>query len=158
MKKLTLLLCVVLVVLLGLAMVFYVGGTLSARPSAHAASAADYPEAYGAIRGVLASGAAPQLFADPALPESPDGYTLVDITIDLYNRGLFRAEWLDVTVAGAPGDVAVYSLSGEAGDIDARGAGQINAKLITAAAADAARSFEIQYYVYGMKRSITVKV
>ena len=156
MKKLTLLLSLLLVVLLGLAMVYYVGGTLSARPAVHAAAASDYPEAYGAIREVLASGAAPQVFADPALPEEPDGYALVDVTIELYNRGLFPAEWLDVTAVGAPGDVAVYSLSGEGSDIDARGSGQVNLKLVTTAGADAPRSFEIHYYVYGMKRTITV--
>ena len=157
MKKLTLLLCVILVVLLGLTMFFYVGGTLSARPGVHSASAADYPEAYQSIRGVLRSGAAPQVFADPDLPEDPDSYALVDVTIELYNRGLFPAEWLDVAASPAPGDVAVYSLSGGASDIDARGSGQVNLKLITTASADAARSFEIQYYVYGMKRSVTVK-
>lgn len=158
MKKLTLLLCVILVVLLGLTALFYVGGTLSARPGAHAAGAADYPDAFEAIRGVLKSGAAPQVFESGALGEDPAGYTLVDITIDLYNRGLFTAEWLDIALDGAPGDVAVYSLSGVGSDIEARGSGQVNLKLITAAAADAPRAVDIHYYVYGLKRTIRVKI
>lgn len=156
MKKLSLLLGVVLVLLLGLAVYFYVGGTLSARPSVHTASAADYPEAYGTIRALVASGAVTQLFDAAPLPESPEGYALVDVTIDLYNRGLFAAEWLDIRAEAAPGDIAVYSLTGEGGDIDARGSGQVNLKLITAGAPDAPRRYSIEYYIYGMKRTIRV--
>lgn len=158
MKKLTLLLSVVLVVLLGIVMVFYVGGTLSARPSVHSAAAADYPEAYKSIRGVLDSGAAPQVFDGAALPESPDGVSLVDVTIDLNNRGLFPAEWLDARAVPVPGDIAVYSLSGVGSDVDARGVGQANLKLVTTADPAVQRFFEVQYYVYGMKRSLTVRV
>ena len=133
MKKLTLLLCLVFLLLLGLTAYFYVGGTLSARPSVRMASAADYPEAFQSVR------------------------ELVDITIDLYNRGLFAAEWLDIRTDGVPGDIAVYSLTGEGSDIEARGTGQVNLKLVTTAAPDAPRACTIQYYIYGMKRTITVR-
>ena len=129
---------------------------LSARPGVHSASAADYPEAYQSIRGVLRSGAAPQVFADPDLPEDPDGYALVDVTIELYNRGLFPAEWLDVAASPAPGDVAVYSLSGEGTSLPARSEGQVNLKLITAADPGPGRTVTVEYYVFGVKRRITV--
>ena len=156
MKKLTLLLSLVLILLLGLAVYFYVGGTLSARPTVHTASAADYPEAFGSIRNLVDTGAVSQLLDTAPLDGDPSRYTLVDITIDLYNRGMFAAEWLDARVEGAPGDIAVYSLTGEGSDIEARGSGQINLKLITSAAPDAARKCVIHYYIYGMKRAITV--
>ncbi len=156
MKKLTLLLSLVLVLLLGLAVYFYVGGTLSARPSVQTASAADYPEAFDTIRNLVDSGAVAQLLDTARVEDDPSRYTLVDITIDLYNRGLFAAEWLDIRTDGAPGDIAVYSLTGEGSDIEARGSGQVNLKLITTAPPDAARRCTIQYYIYGMKRTVSV--
>jgi D-alanyl-lipoteichoic acid acyltransferase DltB (MBOAT superfamily) len=70
--------------------------------------------------------------------------------------GMFAAEWLDIRVEGVPGDVAVYSLTGEGSDIEARGSGQVNLKLITAAAPDTPHRCVIQYYIYGMKRTIAV--
>ena len=157
MKKLTLLLCLVFLLLLGLTAYFYVGGTLSARPSVRMASAADYPEAFQSVRELVDSGAVAQRFGDAPLEDDPGRYTLVDITIDLYNRGLFAAEWLDIRTDGVPGDIAVYSLTGEGSDIEARGTGQVNLKLVTTAAPDAPRACTIQYYIYGMKRTITVR-
>ena len=156
MKKLTLLLSLVLILLLGLAVYFFIGGTLSARPSVQTASAADYPEVFNSVRGLVESGAVSQLLDTAPLGDDPSRYTLVDITIDLFNRGMFAAEWLDIRVEGVPGDVAVYSLTGEGSDIEARGSGQVNLKLITAAAPDTPHRCVIQYYIYGMKRTIAV--
>ena len=157
MRKLTALLAIVFTLMLGFAAWFYFGGTLRAQVYIRTASAADYPEAYGAIRGLLASGSAPQLFDGSPLADDPNGYTLVDVTVTLANRGLFPAEWLDISAEPAPGDVAVYALTGEGTDIAARDSGQVNLKLITTAPADAGRTIVIQYYVYGMARRISVK-
>ena len=55
------------------------------------------------------------------------------------------------------GDIAVYALTGEGSDIAARDSGTVNLKLITTAPADARRTIRVQYYVYGMKREITVE-
>ena len=157
MRKLTAILVVVLVLLAGLTAWFYLGGTLRAQVFIQTANAADYPEAYGAIRSLLASGSAPQTFADPALPEDPSPYTLVDINIRLTNRGLFPAEWLDIRADAIEGDIAVYALTGEGSDIHARDSGTVNLKLITVAPSDATRDIHVQYYVHGMKREIVVK-
>lgn len=156
MRKLTALLSVVLVLLLGFAAWFYLGGTLRAQVYIQTARAADYPEAFGAIRSLIASGSAPQAFAG-SLPEDPAGYTLADITVTLTNRGLFPAEWLDIRCEAAEGDIAVYALTGEGSDVAPRGSSQVNLKLITTASPDTARPIRIQYYVHGMKRAVTVR-
>lgn len=157
MRKLTAVLATVLFLLICLAGAFWFGGTLRAAPFIRTARAADYPEAFGSIRELLASGSAIQALSGDAVSEDPSGYTLVDITVALTNRGLFSAEWLDITTRGAPGDIAVYAVTGEGSDIPARGSGQVNLKLITTARADVARDVIIQYYVHGMKRTITVR-
>ena len=66
-------------------------------------------------------------------------------------------ESLTIRTDGVPGDIAVYSLTGEGSDIEARGTGQVNLKLVTTAAPDAPRACTIQYYIYGMERTITVR-
>ena len=157
MRKLTAILAAVLVLLAGFAAWFYLGGTLRAQVFIQTANAADYPEAYGAIRSLLASHSAPQTFSDPSLPEDPSPYTLVDVNVTLANRGLFPAEWLDIRAEAVEGDIAVYALTGEGSDIAARDSGTVNLKLITTAPADARRVIRVQYYVYGMKREITVE-
>lgn len=155
MKKLTILLGVIFVFLLAGVILFFVGGTLNAQVQTLTANAAEYPEAFASIRNVLESNSAPQYFSAVGLGEA-NQYTLVDVTITLSNPGLFSAEWLDIHAEGTAGDVAVYSLTGSGSSIDARSQGQVNLKLITTAAPSAIRSYEIQYYVYGMKRSITI--
>jgi len=157
MRKLTILLAIVLVLMLGFAGWFYLGGTLRGEVAAQSAPAADYPEAFGAIRSVLEGGAAPQVLGGGGLSEDPSPYTLVDINVTLTNRGLFPAEWLHISMAGAPGDIAVYAVTGEGSDVPPRDSATVNLKLVTTAAADAPRGIVIQYYVHGMKREITVR-
>jgi len=150
-------LALVFLLLLGFAGWFYLGGTLRAEMSVRTASAAEYPEAFAAIRDLVNAHQAPQALGSEGVRESPGGYTLVDVTVTLWNRGLFPAEWLHVTAGGIPGDVAVYALTGEGGDIAPRDSGEVNLKLITTASADAQRDISIEYYVHGMKRAITVR-
>ena len=154
MRKLTAVLTLILMLLLGFGGWFYIGGTLHSQVSIQTARAAEYPEAYGAIRRLLDSGAAPQILDGGALSEDPSAYTLVDITVALTNRGLFPAEWLDMRLQGAEGDIAVYAITGEGSDIAARDRGQVNLKLITTAPPDAERRVLIQYHIHGMKRQI----
>lgn len=157
MRKLTVPLSIILILLLAFAAWFYLGGTLRAETYIQTARAADYPQAFAAIRALLASGSAPQVLGGDAVTEDPSAYTLADITVTLTNRGLFPAEWLDIRTEAVEGDVAVYALTGEGRDIAARDSGQVNLKLITTARADATRNIHIQYYVHGMKREITVR-
>jgi len=121
------------------------------------ASAAEHPEAFESIKTVLASGSAPQLFSTDALDNAAN-YSLVDVSIILTNRGIFDAEWLNIQLKGVTGDIAVYSLTGDGTDVAARSSGQVNLKLITRAPANSARSVSIQYYVYGVSRTIEIPV
>ena len=155
MKKLTLLLGAVLALMLVCAGIFWFGGALHAEPRVLTAGAAEYPDVFQSIRSVLKSGAAPQTFDGAALGEA-DCYTMMDITLTLRNRGFLPAEWLHMELAGEPGDVAVYSLSGEGTSLPARSEGQVNLKLITAADPGPGRTVTVEYYVFGVKRRITV--
>ena len=157
MRKLTAILAIILIILAGFAAWFWFGGTLRAQVYIQTARAADYPEAYGAIRRLVASGSAPQTFEGARLDEDPAAYTLADVTVTLTNRGLFPAEWLDIHAEAAPGDIAVYSLTGEGSDIPARDTAQVNLKLVTTAMPDAVRDITIQYHIHGMQRKITVR-
>ena len=155
MKKLTLFLGLLLALMLGFVGVFWLGGSLVAEPRVLTAGAAEYPTVFESIRGVLATGAAPQTFDANPLGDA-ENYTMMDVTIALKNRGFFPAEWLHVECAAQPGDIAVYSLTGEGSDIPARGSGQVNLKLITTSASLEGRTVSLEYYVHGMKRTITV--
>ena len=155
MKPLNVFLALLLVLALAFVAFFFVGGSLSPAVSRISAHASDHPEAFASIQNVIRSSAAPQVFTAD-IPADAANYTLLDVNITLTNRGIFDAEWLNITVNGANGDVAVYSLTGQGSDVPARSASAINLKLITRAAADAPRSVELQYYVFGMSRRITV--
>ena len=136
---------------------FYTGGTLHAQVTSITAGAAEYPDAFASIRNVVSTGTAPQMFSVDPL-DDPANYTLVDVSMTLANRGIFDAEWLNIQVQGVTGDVAVYSLTGDGADVPARSTAQANLKLITRAAKDSVRSIRIQYYVYGISRTITLQV
>ncbi|MBQ3574459.1 MAG: hypothetical protein IJA26_02230 [Clostridia bacterium] len=154
-KPSTIILSLILIVIIAFGAFFYAGGTLQAQVSCISANAGDHPEAFVSIQNVLQSNSAPQLFSTDPLGD-PANYSLLDISISLTNRGIFDAEWLNIQLAGITGDVAVYSLTGDGTDIGARSSGQVNLKLLTRASADSPRSVSIQYYVYGISRTITV--
>ena len=155
MKKRTVILAVVFLLLAAALGVYFAGGTLSAQVQVITAPASDYPDAYKSIVNVIESGSAPAYFSQEKLSGSSK-YTLMDVTIHLSNPGLFPAEWLEVTAGGISGDVAVYSLTGAGSTVDARSGGSVNLKLITTADAKAPRIYTVEYYVLGMKRAIHV--
>jgi len=136
--------------------VFLPGGTLRGEAAIQSAPAADYPEAFGAVRSILEGGTAPQVLDGGSLSEDPSPYRLMDINVTLSNRGLFPAEWLHISMEGAAGDIAVYAVTGEGSDVAPRDTITVNLKLVTTAAPDAPRRIAIQYYVHGMKREIIV--
>ena len=156
MRRSTIILTSVLAVMVLLAGVFWMGGTLSARMEAVTAGAADYPEAFESIKSVVEAGAAPQELGEP-LPEEASLCRLEDVTLSLYNPGLISAEWVSVTVEAAPGDVAVYSLTGEGDTIPGRSTGTLNLKLIARSDAPDARTYRVEYYVFGVKRTLRVR-
>jgi len=148
-------LSLLLIVIIAFGAFFYAGGTLQAEVSCISANAGDHPEAFASIENVLDSKSAPQLFSTDPLGD-PANYSLLDISIALANRGIFDAEWLNIQLKGITGDVAVYSLTGDGIDVAARSGSQINLKLVTRAPIDSPRSVSIQYYVYGISRTIDV--
>ena len=156
MRKLTALLTVVLALMLGFGGWFYLGGTLRGELAAQSAPAADYPEAFAAVRSILEGGTAPQMLDGDVLAEDPSPYRLMDINVTLSNRGLFPAEWLHISMEGAPGDIAVYAVTGEGSDVAPRDSVTVNLKLVTTASPAAPRRIVIQYYVHGMKREISI--
>ena len=156
MRRLTAVLGTVFFILICMAGAFRFGGTLHAAPLIRTARAADYPEAFGSVRALLEGGAAPQVLDGGGLSEDPSPYTLMDINVTLTNRGLYPAEWLHISAVGAPGDIAVYAITGEGSDVAPRDSATVNLKLVTTADVDAPRQIVIQYYVHGMKREITV--
>lgn len=153
MKKLNVFLLIVLLLLLALVAVFFIGSRLSAEIHIVTAPAAEHPDAFASIQNVLASGSAPQQFTG-SIPASPEGCTLMDVTITLTNPGFIPAEWIDVSVTGLPGDIAVYSLTGAGSDIPARSSGQINLKLITTESPSASRPLRLTYHVLGRSLSL----
>jgi len=155
MPKSTLVLGIVFALLVTLAGLFLLGGTLSAQVEAVTASASDYPAALESIRAIVEGGQAPQYFDEP-LPADAAQCQLENVTITLSNRGLIDAEWLSVTVDGAPGDIAVYSISGESDTVAARTLGTLNLKLISLKSGAGSRVYHVEYYVYGMKRTLAV--
>ena len=154
-RTLTIFLSLILILMLSFCAYFYAGGTLHAEVSCIAAPAAEYPGAFEAVREVLAAGSAPALFTTD-IPGDASACSLLDVNIILTNRGLFDAEWLNIQPMGADGDIAVYSLTGDGTDVPSRSTGQINLKYVTRGSADAPRRLNIQYYVYGISRTIEV--
>lgn len=155
MKPATGILSLILILMLAFGAFFYTGGTLVAQANSITANAAEHPDAFESIKSVLASGSAPQLFSADALDDAAN-YSLVDISIALTNRGIFDAEWLNIQLEGVTGDIAVYSLTGDGTDVAARSSSQINLKLVTRAPADSPRRVSVQYYVYGISRTIEI--
>lgn len=153
MKPATAVFSLILALMLAFCALFYVGGTLKADAQSVTADAASYPEAFRSIADVVASGAAPLSFTSEPIGD-PAQYTLIDINVTLSNRGLFAAEWLNISVEPTAGDVAVYSLSGNGLDVAARSAQQANLKLLTRAGRDSVRKITVQYYVFGVSRTI----
>lgn len=153
MKPATVIFSLILILMLAFCALFYAGGTLMIDSQSVTADAASYPEAYKSIAGVIESGAAPLVFSSEAVGDAAQ-YTLFDINFSLTNRGIFDAEWLNINVEPAPGDVAVYSLTGNGLDVPARSAEQANLKLVTRAGADSKRKITVQYYVYGISRTV----
>ena len=155
MKRSTVILCAVFAVLLLGWALFLLGGTLSARISVSKASAADDPDAYASIRNIFSSGTALELFADD-IPSDASDIRLEDITITLANRGLVDAEWISVDILPAQGDLMLYAFTGEGGTVPARTMGTLNMKMACRAEGDGRRRYRIEYWIYGMKRTITV--
>ena len=154
MKLIHKILLVILALAVAFTLWFHWTSRLSCRATVTAARAEDIAEAFQAAAAIVHSGAAYRTFSPDDL-ETAEGYSLIDASIQLKNRGMYDAEWLEITVDPADADVAVYSVSGAAGDVPAFSEGRVNLKLITRDPT-ARRSVTIGYYVLGMHKSVTV--
>ena len=155
MRTLTVFLSLILILMLSFCAYFYAGSTLQVEVRCITAPASEYPETFESVRHVLATGSAPIVLSGESLGDA-SACSLVDVNIILTNRGIFAAEWLNIQTKGAEGDIAVYSLTGDGSDVLARSTGQVNLKFVTRASGSVPRSLTIQYYVYGISRTIEV--
>ncbi|MBQ8973095.1 MAG: hypothetical protein IJ074_08465 [Clostridia bacterium] len=155
MRKINLVLLILLLLMIVFSIYFVQGGNLRSKVYVSTQSGWENPEAFESIRNILNSGAAPQTF--DALPEDVERCSTMDITLRLTNVGLFAAEWIDIALEPQAGDIAVYSLEGEGATVPARSSLQINLKLVTAQPAGQ-RVVRLNYYVYGMQKTIRIKV
>lgn len=155
MRRSTVALAAVLAALALCAGLFWVCGTLRAEVNVETARATEHPSAWEAVRDALAADQAAQVFSE-SLPDDPADGRLEDVTIVFSNPGLLPAEWISVSVIPAPGDVAVYSVANEGIDAPGRGTAQVNLKLVARADGTGARAYRVQYYVFGLRRTITV--
>lgn len=154
MKGLKIALAVLLAALVAFAVYFFVGGTLRTEVYTASTDAVEAADAFSEAVSALRSGAASEVFLDE-IPDSAEGYRIVEVSITLQNRGLFAAEWLTVSVSPGPLDVAAYSMNLPASDLAPGAETTLNMRLLSRSG-ESARSVTIQYYVLGMKRTLTV--
>ncbi|MBE5808035.1 MAG: hypothetical protein E7317_06820 [Clostridiales bacterium] len=153
MRKLNLVLLILLLLMVVFVIYFQWGSNLHTRATVDYQPADAQPDLIRSMQRNAAAGALPQQFAE--LPADIAGCTLVTIDVVLTNAGMIDAEWLDISVSPAAGDIAVYQLSGEGATIRARSSGQVSLQLLTTRPAER-RSVRLNYYVYGIEKTITV--
>jgi hypothetical protein len=151
----TVLLCILIVMLVG---VIQQNNAAKLKTSATrlTTDAAEQPDAISAIIKMFNSDTLPFKFTD-ALPSTAEGCSLVDVDINLKNNGTESADWLEVEVEPAEGDLAVYSLTGVETSIVPGATGNVNLKFVTSAVPEVTRRIVIKYYVHGQMYSVAVK-
>lgn len=158
MKALTISLSVIAVLLIALIAVFLTGVTLGADASVIALPATQDPLGFAAAMEIVQEGAAPAVFA-PLEGESAAGYTVAEATVTFRNSGFFDAEWLTFQVSPAGGDLAVWSQSADKLDVPARSQATLTLSFLSNADSPAAgRTLEVEYYVLGMRRTMSVPI
>ena len=135
--------------LLALIAVFWFGGALEAEIAI--APAITGEEALAAVEDAQ-NGLALHTYA--SIDETQD-CALTDITITFANSGLFDAEWLTCSLVPGAGDVALYAQSDIKLDVEARSQAQLTLRVLTQGDG-AGRTLDVEYYVLGMRRTMTV--
>ena len=149
MKALSIVLAVVAACLLALIAVFWFGGALEAEVAIAPAITGD--EALAAVEDAQ-NGLALHTYA--SIDETRD-CALTDITVTFANSGLFDAEWLTCSLVPGAGDVALYAQSDIKLDVEARSQAQLTLRVLTQGDG-AGRALNVEYYVLGMRRTMTV--
>ena len=156
MKVLSIVLSVIAALLIALIAVFFIGAALDAD-----VSVATLPAAQDAL-GFAAAVESVQLESAPAIYETLESvaaadYAVTDITVTFHNKGFFAAEWLTFEFIPATGDVALCTQSADRLDLPARSEAQLTFSLLSKeGASGAGRSLNVEYYVLGMRRTMTV--
>ena len=149
MKALSIVLAVVAACLLALIAVFWFGGALGAEVAI--APAVTGEEALDAVEDAQ-NGLALHTYA--SIDETRD-CALTDITITFANGGLFDAEWLTCSLVPGAGDAALCAQSDIKLDVAARSQAQLTLQVLTQGGG-AGRALNVEYYVLGMRRTMTV--
>ena len=156
MKVLSIVLSVIAALLIALIAVFFIGAALDAD-----VSVATLPATQDAL-GFAAAVESVQLESAPAIYETLESvaaadYAVTDITVTFHNKGFFAAEWLTFEFIPATGDVALCTQSADRLDLPARSEAQLTFSLLSKeSASDAGRALNVEYYVLGMRRTMTV--
>ena len=156
MKALSIVLSVIAALLIALIAVFFIGAALDAD-----VSVATLPAAQDAL-GFAAAVESVQLESAPAIYETLESvaaadYAVTDITVTFHNKGFFAAEWLTFEFIPATGDMALCTQSADRLDLPARSEAQLTFSLLSKeGASDAGRALNVEYYVLGMRRTMTV--
>ena len=141
MKVLSIVLSVIAALLIALIAVFFIGAALDAD-----VSVATLPATQDALG-----------FAAAVESVAAADYEVTDITVTFHNKGLFAAEWLTFEFIPATGDVALCTQSADRLDLPARSEAQLTFSLLSKeSASDAGRALNVEYYVLGMRRTMTV--
>lgn len=154
MKRTNLVLAAILILILIFCIILTAGSRLKTEISYVSAASSEHPETYITILDILENGIAPQQFTN-VIPDSDAGISLLSISVTATNPGLLDAEWLQLSVEPASGDIAVYSVSGTDTDIAAGESSTSTVKLITRTP-DEKRKIHLTYYILGKQKSITI--
>ena len=158
MKALTIALSVIAGLLIALIVVFFTGAALGADVSVTTLPAAQDALGFAAAVENVREGTCSAVFAAMESEEADD-YTVTEVTVAFRNNGLFDAEWLTFEVTPGAGDLAVWSQSAEMLDVPARSEATLTLSLLSRAGSPVAgRTLEVEYYVLGMQRAMSLPI
>ena len=154
MKALKIALAVFLGALIAFAAFFWFSSSLKTEVQVVEVEAQTQQEAFDSARDLLLAGIAPEVFQEE-IPESSNGYTLTDVNLTLTNAGPFEAEWITWEIVPGEFDIALYSFTAPQGDLASGEETVINMKFLSRAGEDS-RTVTLQYYVFGLKRTLNI--
>lgn len=139
MKVASVILSVVAVLMLAMIACFFIGGTIAVDVDIQVVEV----DALEAMQSAL---------------DDASESVMLDITMNLKNRGFLDVEWLRAELVLTARDVAVNSLSTKKLDIAANSSGELNLKVLVHAEDVEldGRAIFIEYYVFGMRRTAKI--
>ena len=156
MKVLSIVLSVIAALLIALIAVFLIGGSLGAEVSMEALPGTQDLLGFAAALESVELETASAVYAPLDSLEASD-YTVSDLTVTFKNNGFLDAEWLTFDFVPGAGEVALCTQSAAKLDVAAHGEAKLALKLLSRAeASGAGRALNVEYYVLGMRRTMTV--